>query len=103
MTNTANENRKYLEAVSQELKDSYNNGEIYEYINNNVLDVEYSLNSLKELIGVNLYITLGGPTVWIDTRDCTLTIAWGCERDQLGVYSDICEEITTIFADDFSI
>lgn len=103
MTNTTNENRKYLEAVAQEIKEAYNNGNMIDYVCDNVLDVEYILNSLRELIGVKLFITLGGPTIWIDTRDYTLNISWGSERDQIGVFSEICEELNCYFEEDFNI
>lgn len=103
MTNTTNENRKYLEAVAQEIKEAYNNGNMIDYVCDNVLDVEYILNSLRELIGVKLFITLGGPTIWIDTRNNTLNIAWGSERDTIGTYSEICEELNDIFGENFNI
>lgn len=101
MTNTTNENIKYLEAVLQDLKDSYNNGEMIEYINDHALDLEYILNSNRQLIGVKIYITLGGPSVWIDTRNNTLNIAWATDFNQIGIFSEICDEITEIFAYDF--
>lgn len=103
MTNTTNENRKYLEAIAQDLKEAYSNGNMIDYVCDNVLDVEYILNSLRELIGVKLYVTIGGPTVWIDTRTQTLNIAWGSERDTIGIYSDICEELNDIFGENFNI
>lgn len=103
MLNTSKENRRYLESLSQDLKDAYNNGNMIDYVGDNVLDVEYIINSSRELIGVKLYITLGGPTIWIDTENCTLNISWACESDTIGIYSDICDEITEIFGEYFNI
>ena len=103
MTNTTNENREYLEAVSQEIKDAYDGGNMIDYVCNNVLDVEHILNSSGELIGVELYIAIGGPTVWIDTRSQTINIAWASECDTIDTYSDICNELNYIFDENFNL
>lgn len=103
MANTTNKNRKYLEAVAQELKEAYNNGNMIDYINDNVLDHMYIVNSLRQVIGVKLFITLGGSTVWLDTENCTLNISWACESDTIGIYSDICDELNDIFGENFNI
>lgn len=45
------------------------------------LDVEFTLDSSKRLIGVTLYVAVGGPTCWIDTRRKEIVCAWGTESD----------------------
>ena len=62
-----NECTEYARSIANDLCNLYD-GEtvdecesLYDYIAD-VLDVEYTLDSGKHLIGVNLYVTLGGPT-----------------------------------------
>ena len=62
-------------------------------------DVEYTLSSQRELIGVRVYVTLGGPTCWIDTRNGAVVCAWGAERAAIWLASEICEEINSYFED----
>lgn len=45
------------------------------------LDVEFTLDSSKRLIGVTLYVAVGGPTCWIDTRRKEIVCVWGAESD----------------------
>ena len=106
MTNSARENRDYILYVAKELEAVYN-GEavnedgdqmnIYDYLND-VLDVEYILDSSMRLIGCKLYVTLGGPTVWIDTREQSVNIHWGSESDTIYISSDVCDEINEYYA-----
>lgn len=68
----------------------------YQWISDRVLDVEYVLDSRKNLIGVILYLTFGGPTIWIDTRRHEYRSSEGWN-----VYlpAEICEEINNYFAE----
>lgn len=71
----------------------------YDYLND-VLDVEYILDSSFRLIGVKLYITLGGPTVWIDTRLHTVELRWGGDSETAYLDAEICEEINAVYEDE---
>lgn len=44
------------------------NIDLIDYVSD-VLDTEYILDSNFTLIGARLYITLGGPTIYVDTHD----------------------------------
>lgn len=43
------------------------------------LDVEYTVDSNLDYKAAKIYVTLGGPTVWIDTRDNAVHLAWGTD------------------------
>ena len=109
-----NECKEYAQNIANELKALYNmddderekleeDGEpsdIYGYIAD-ALDVEYTLDSNRELIGVRLYVTLGGPTAWIDTRNGEAVCAWGGDKESAWIPSEICDEINEYFAELF--
>ena len=101
--------QNYVDNIAKELKEIYNGeqvndeGEttnIYDYISDS-LDVEYTLNSSKELIGVKLWVTLGGPNIYIDTRNGEVVGHWGSDCARAWVPSEICEEITSYFEEIF--
>lgn len=99
-----NECTKYAESVRNDLNSLYS-GEPVDGCESLVdyccdaLDVEYLLDSQKNLIGVNLYVTLGGPTCWIDTRRGEVVCRWGTEEGRAWVPSEICEEINDSYAE----
>lgn len=55
-------------------------GEAFDQFCDSFLDIEYSYNSGGELLGAEITICLGGPTIWIETRDCTIVGVWGSDR-----------------------
>ena len=103
-----NECKKYAISINNEMLEYYNgnvtneDGEqasIWDYIAENALDVEYTLDSNKRLIGVCVYVTLGGPTCWIDTRRNTVTCHWGSDSAEVYIDNDLSDEITSIYDD----
>lgn len=97
--------QKYVDNVAKELKYIYNGeqtndeGEpmtIFDYISD-VLDIEYTFNSTMQLIGVRLWVTLGGPNIYIDTRAGEVVGHWGTDSARAWAPSEICEEITSYF------
>ena len=107
MSNTTNELREYCDRIRHELNAIYegtttetnDDGEqmtLWDYFAD-VLDYEYTISSTGELLGVRAYVTLGGPTVWIDTRDGEIAGAWGTDRESVWLPSEIADEINDIF------
>ena len=102
MMNT--ENRDYLLRAREEIEEYYNgfkndDGEevsLYDYLSD-VLDFEITINSRMEYSSCKVWVTLGGPNVWIDTAEREIKLAWGGERDSLYLESDICDEIDAYF------
>ena len=95
-----NENREYLERIREEIEQYYNGFEnedgdemsIYDYMSD-VLDYEITIDSRLEYRSCKIWVTLGGPNVWIDTAEHEIKLAWGGERDALYLDSYICDEI----------
>ena len=99
-----NECREYAEMIRNDVNSLYE-GEpvdecesLWDYIAD-ALDVEYTLNSQRELIGVRVYVTLGGPNCWIDTRGGEVVCAWGSDKESAWLASEVCEEINSYFED----
>lgn len=110
MSEMYNECREYAKRIAEEAE-AYYNGEIeneesedgealslYDYFAN-ALDYEVILTSQKTVRGVRLYVTLGGPTCWIDTEEHVVTCAWGTERAEWGIDWDLCNELEDIVSE----
>ena len=100
-----NENRQYCKNIVDELTTIYNgemtteDGEtmtLYDHMSD-ILDFEYTIDSRKEYKSVKVWVTLGGPNVWIDTGDSYVRLAWGSDREEYPLPYAVAEEIDSIF------
>lgn len=96
-----------LRAVREELENIYNgeavndDGEeigFYDWAAEQ-LDHEYLIASDKSYRSVKVYVTLGGPTVWIDTDRREICGAWGSERAALWLPCEICDQIDDVYSE----
>ena len=46
---------------------------------------------------VKVYVTLGGPTVWIDTYRESVELRWANEESRYFLTSDVIESVNDIF------
>ena len=69
---------------------------LYEYFDD-CLDIEYTIDSRGNYLGTCVWVGIGGPNIWIDTRDRVVKLAWGSERAECGIASDAAEAIDEIF------
>ena len=106
MSEMYNECREYAKHVAEEIEAYYNgttneDGEevsLYDYFAD-ALDYEVVLTSQKTVRGVRLYVTLGGPTCWIDTEERAVICHWGTETAEYAINWDLCEELKEIVAE----
>lgn len=69
---------------------------LYDYFDD-CLDVEYTIDSSGNYIGTCIWVGIGGPSIWVDTRDRAVKLAWGCDRAEWGITSDTAAAIDEIF------
>ena len=104
-TQRENENFEYCKRIAEELEQYYN-GEIttedgetatlYDYFTG-ILDYEYIINSDLSYKAVKVYVTLGGPTVWIDTYYGTIELRWANEESRYFLTNDIIDAVNDYF------
>ena len=106
MSGMNNECRAYAKRVPEE-SEAYYNGTInedgeevskYDYVAD-VLDYEVVLTSQKTVKAVRLYVTLGGPTCWIDTEEHAIICHWGTDQAECSIDWDLCNELEEIIAE----
>ena len=97
---------EYAKHVAEELETYYNGtaneeGEevsLYDYFAD-VLDYEAILTSNRTVKAVRLYVTLGGPTCWIDTEEHAVICHWGTDHAKYAIDWDLCDKIEEIIAE----
>ena len=98
------ENHEYCKRIVEEIEeyaagkmvdDDGNELSLYDYLND-VLDYEFTIDSQKEHKSAKIWITLGGPNVWIDTAERAVKLAWGTDREKYALDWDVCNEIDEI-------
>ena len=106
MSEMKNECREYAKRVAEEIEAYYNgtineDGEevsLYDYVTD-ALDYEVVLTSQKTVKAVRLYVTLGGPTCWIDTEEHAVICHWGADQAECPINWDLCYELEEIVAE----
>ena len=95
---------KESEWSDEEREERESNGDpcdILDYLTQNALDIEYTLDSNRELVGVAVYVTLGGPTCYLDTRRQEVVCHWGNEVGRWGLSGEVCDYINELERDIF--
>lgn len=118
MSNTASDLQKYVDGIAADLRKLYEadptdeereaaeeNGEacdLYSYFSD-ALDIEYTISSRGDYLGARIAVTLGGPNIYIDTREGEVKGYWGTDRADAWIPSEICEEIDSIMEEYYSM
>ena len=80
------------DAERERREDAGENTDLYDYIAE-ALSIEYILDSEFTLIGARLYVALGGPTIYVDTRDNEIVGHWGTEKVVRWLPFEIADEM----------
>ena len=103
--------RNYVDSIRDDLNKLYEsdftdeereaaeeNGEAYDLYTYfaDALDIEYTISSRGDFLGARIAVALGGPNIYIDTREGYVKGYWGTDREEAWIPSEICEEINGI-------
>ena len=72
----------------------------YDWTLDNALDIEFTINGRGDYIGARVFVTIGGPGIWIDTRDKCVRGAWGFDRAESGTWVDSLDESLECYYED---
>lgn len=69
---------------------------LHDYLED-VLDITYIVGSDRQTLeGARFYVTLGGPTVWVDTCSRAVELRWGGRSASWGLSFELCDELDEI-------
>ena len=69
---------------------------LFDYFSD-VLDFEFIINRDLSYSAVKVYVTLGGPTVWIDTYTGSVELRWANEKSSYYLLSDTIDAVNDYF------
>lgn len=109
MKNSKSEAQKYAEGIAKDLNRVYESGkdadgeecDIFEYVANS-LDIEYTTDSSFNYIGCRIWVTIGGPSCWLDTRDGVVRCSWGTDKGEAWLPREICDAIDDVCGEYFA-
>ena len=109
--------QRMCESIRTELEELYNNDwtdeerdqrqedgepcDLYDYFSD-ALDVEYTISSKGDFLGASIWVTIGGPSIWIDTRENEIKGRWGSDAVNIWLPSEISNEIDNIFEEQYN-
>ena len=76
--------------------------DLYDYLSDNVLDVEYHIDGQFNYSSVLVYIALNGHTAWIDTAKRIIEVSWGSDEGAYPISEDITDDIDSYFEELFN-
>lgn len=86
-----------------DVEEAQQNGELIDYINDNALDIEYTISQNMDYIGTDIAVALGGPNVYINTRDKRVEAYWAGDTGSYPLDSDLCNELDELFEEQYQL
>lgn len=71
---------------------------LYDYFSD-VYDIEYILDSNREIIGARFLVAYGGPNIWVDSRRGVVSLNWWNESGEAYMSGAVCDALNN-FADE---
>lgn len=101
MTNIEKELRSMMEDIRHDLELAYEgelkneDGEqvdLWEYLSDG-LDLDYRVDPDKTPTACRVWLVLGGPNIWVDTETDSIRGAWGVDRAEIYISSELSDAI----------
>lgn len=67
------------------------------------IDIEITAGITRQYRGGKVYVTLGGPNIWVDTTDGYVHGAWGSDRAEYPVSPYVINNIDAMLYETFEI
>ena len=65
---------------------------VYDYFSD-ALDIEFTIDAQREYKGICIWVTVGGPSIWVDTNAGEVKLAWWGERATAYLSRSACDAI----------
>lgn len=110
MSEMHNECRKYAERIRHEIEQVYEGNaldedrkpvDLWRWVSTQALDYSAIVDSGGQVDAVRLYVTLGGPSCWVDTEmhGGAVVCKWGIDEAYVCLNREICDELEDIVAE----
>ena len=75
---------------------------LFDWLDDSVYDVEYTISSNKEYRGVRIMVACGGPNIYINTRSGDVELYWWSESARYPMSSDVVNMIDSTYEEIFA-
>ena len=86
----------------EKILESDNYDKVAEYFDD-MLDVEFSVDTRMRLRGVRVTLALGGPGIWLDTNTGEIRAAWGSTKYTFEIPTTMCDQINDYYEEMFDL
>lgn len=76
---------------------------MYDYFEDSILDIEYTINSDLDYVGARIMIAFGGPNIYINTNNKRVESYWGFSRAEAALSDHAVEAIDAYFEDGYNM
>lgn len=83
----------YTTDIEEAKENALDEASAFDFISD-ALDIEYIVNSQREVTDGRVYVTVGGPTAWIDTEKRALVVTWMSEPEVRNLPSSFIDPIS---------
>lgn len=101
------ENLEYCKRIAEELESivsgqaTNEDGEeltLWDWFND-ALDWTYTIDRCGGYKSARIWVTLGGPNIWIDTEERAVKLAWGTDRAEYSLSYDVWDAIDGVMSE----
>ena len=89
------------DAKEKEKEDLENKGDLQSYFDD-CLDIQYIVNGNKDYESVRVWVTVGGPSIYVDTEEGAVILNWGGTHSEYYISGELRDAIDEIFSDLYS-
>ena len=102
MTNTKEELRSMMKGIRNDLELAFAGepADLWEYLADG-LALDYRVGPDKSPIACRVWFTLGGPNIWVDTETDSIHGAWGSDREEIYIDSELSDAILESMTSDW--
>ena len=102
MTNTKEELRSMMKGIRNDLELAFAGEpvDLWEYLVDG-LALDYRVGPDKSPIACRVWFTLGGPNIWVDTETDSIHGAWGSDREEIYIDSELSDAILESMTSDW--
>ena len=76
--------------------------DVYKWLES-ALDIEYTVSSRFEYLGATVCVTLGGPSIYVDTRHRSVNLYWWADRASWSLSGSAADMLDEALAEYFEI
>ena len=91
-----------VDSLNEKIDELKDEGDLRSYFDD-YLDVDYIVNSNKEYQSARIWVTIGGPGIYIDTEKATVELRWGGTSTSAPISYNVRDEIDSIFEEYYDI